>query len=231
MATVRDIVEIFRSLAAPQADELQLFRKHLGLLNAGQRAFWRVLTSRKQFNNWFVVFSQSTTPAGTDYFAPLANGTREYNLPPNFHHLRAIECLTSGYEYLRFTRGNLETHDFREGRALGSGSPFGGEALYDIIGVNPGRFVLAQHPPVALDARLMYCRVATAFTALGDALTDFPGEAPELIAQWCATKFLLGADFSKWQGFERQWQNDIDQFVFAESRDDTGPSLVEGFLE
>lgn len=231
MATVQEIVNLFRSLAAPQMDEMQLFRKHLPLINAGQRKLWQVLTSRKPMNNWFVVFSQSTTPANSDYFPPFDAATREYALPPNFHHLRLAECLTSGYEGLLLTKTSIDSPDFRAGRALTSASPFGGEALYDIIGVNPGRMMLAQYPPAALDVRLSYCRVTTAFTALSDSLTDFPDSAPELIAQWCATKFLLGSDFAKWQGFERQWQNDIDQFVFNETRDDSGPSIAEGFLE
>lgn len=231
MATVQDIVNIFRSLAAAQMDELQLFHKHLPLLNAGQRKLWQVLTSRHPMNNWFVVFSQSTTPANSDYFAPLATTTREYALPPNFHHLRLAECLTSGYEHLKFTKTFLDSADFKVARELTGSNPFNGEALYDIIGASPGSFMLAQYPPAALNVRLAYCRVATPFTVITNSLNDFPDSAPELIAQWCATKFLLGSDFDKWQGFERQWMNDIDSFVFGETRDDTGPSIAEGFLE
>lgn len=231
MATVRDIIDLFRSLSTPQANEFELFKKHLPLINAGQRKLWQVLTSRKPMNNWFVVFSQASNGAGADYFAPLAVGTREYALPPNFHHLRLIEPLSTGYENVLFTKTSMDSPDFRAGRALTSANQFGSEALYDIIGVNPGRMMLAQYPPAAIELRLSYVRICTPFTAITDVLTDFPDMAPELIARWCATQLLLGNDFDKWQSFEGQWRSEIDQFVFGETRDDTGPSIAEGFLE
>src|SRR5574342_953096 len=132
MATVRDIVNLFGSLTPGQNDELSIFRKHIGLFNAGIRKFHSVLTTRRPENNWFVVSSQSTTPGQDDYFAPLVIGTREYALPPNFHHMRMIESLTDSYTAIKFRKLSMTSPDFKETREFTSATQFGFEALYDI---------------------------------------------------------------------------------------------------
>lgn len=231
MATLQDVLALFRSLVASTRDEMELFNKNLPLFNAGQRALWKILTSREPMSNWFVVSSQATTPTNPDYFGPLVLGTREYTLPTNFHHLRLIECVTSEYEHTKFIKGAMDSQSFKDVREYLSTDPWGAEILYDIIGVNPGKIMFAQYPPAALELKLWYGRTPTVLTARTDSLNDFPIEAPEMIAQWSAMKFLVGAQPADWRAFQVQWQADIEQMVFGESRDNTAPIVVEGFLE
>lgn len=231
MATLQDVVDLFRSIAAPERDELSIFRKHLPLLNAAQRAVWKILTSRKPMNNWFVVPSQSTTPANPDYFGPLAVGTREYALPSNFHQMRLIESITAGYEHTKFGKEPIDSPAFKETREFGAETPFGIEVLYDIIGERPGKMMFASYPPAALQLRLWYVRTPTVLAAITDSLNDFPIEAPDLMARWAAGNFLLGSDFGKWADFERQWSTEVERSVFGDNRDNTAPTLVLGFLE
>ena len=229
--TLQYIADLFKGIVAPEKDVVQLFERHLPLFNASQLAVWKILTSRKPFNNWFVVQSQSSTPAAADYFGPLVTTTREYALPPNFKHLRLIESLTAGYEHLRFIKSNLDDEDFREGRRLTSNNEFTTDVLYDIAGVNPGTMVFSRYPPAALTLRLWYVRTPTELTARGDVLSDFPIEAIPLMARWAAGNFLLGADPRKWEAFERQWSTEVDRMVFGEMRDDTGSITAKGYLE
>jgi len=229
--TLQDVVNLFRSLTAPQSDELEIFRKHVGLYNAAQLAVWKILTSRKPMNNWFVVESQGTSALAVDYFAPLAVGTRDYALPPNFHHIRLIECATTDYVGTKFRKDNMDSPQFKEAREATSATPFGSEVLYDIIGTNPGRIMFSGYPPAALDVRLWYCKSPAKLTLLADSLDEFPPESIALMARWAVTQFLLGADQGKWADFERQWSTEIERAVFGDMRDDTGPTVVQGFLE
>lgn len=231
MATVQDVVDLFRSIAGPERDELSLFRKHLPLLNAAQRSVWKILTSRKPMNNPFVVSSQSATPSNPDYFGPLVVGTREYALPGNFHQLRLIECITDGYEHTKFRKEPIDSPAFKETREFGTGTPFGLESLYDIIGERPGKIMFAGYPPTALQLRLWYVRTPTVLVAITDSLNDFPIEGPDLMARWAAGNFLLGSDFGKWSDFERQWSTEVERSVFGDNRDNTAPTVVQGFLE
>jgi hypothetical protein len=231
MPTFADAIDLFKTLAAADRHQLESFDQHLPGFNAAQRALWKILTTRKKMNNWFVVASQASTPANPDYFGPLAVSSREYPLPPNFHHLRLIECVTASYEHVRFTKEPIDSPLFKQGREYAVDSPFGSEAIYDIIGTGAGRMMLAQFPPAVLELKLWYCRHPTVLVARTDSLNDFPIEAPELLSQWVIMKFKVGADAVKWAEFVEQWRADVEQLVFGETRDDTAPTIVQGFME
>lgn len=229
--SVEYLVSLFGSMTMADYNVMQLFNRHLPILNAAQTAVWKLLTTRKRHNNWFVVPSQAATPAGSDYFAAVTQAAREYTLPPSFHHLRLIEPVPAAYDYLRFDRCGMDTQSFRELRASPPATVWGDRVAYDIVGANPGRIMFGEYPPASIELRLWFCRTPTEITAITGTLSEFPIETIPLMASWAAAKIRLGIKPAEWQGFKMQWQGEVEEIVFGDTRDDTGPTVAVGYLE
>jgi hypothetical protein len=229
-STVRDIVTLFDALAGQGAKGSNPDTK-ITLLNSGKDEFWKILVGSNPQENWFLVESQSATPANDDYFPPLTASARSYALPPNFHQMRYIEVVDSGFKHLRFEKGNLDTGGFRQLRSQTTTS-FDSEVLYDIVGTNPGSLLFALLPPSAMTLTLGYIRKPTKWAALTDTAPDeFPESSHELIAEWAVKRTILGVGDRRFIDFEREWQERVARWMRVYRRDNTGPDVVEGFFE
>lgn len=116
---------------------------------------------RKLKDDYFDV--QRTSLDGTVYILDTAYactgfqivaGTREYTLPPDFHELRLIECITSGHEALRFVFRRLAHPDMIAARAQTQNLTPASEMYYALIGERT--LSIAPATDTTLDLRLTY---------------------------------------------------------------------------
>lgn len=99
----------------------------------------------------------SLTILGETYAASsfkITSGTSDYTLPPDFAEMRAMEVITSGYEWVLFRFRDLAKDEFRAARMLTDNfSP--SEFLVDIFG-EPAQMRIAPKSDTALDLRITY---------------------------------------------------------------------------
>jgi hypothetical protein len=176
-------------MAAPQVSLLTLrtsVREHLDepsavfwsdarlnrIINRAKDEIW--LEVRKLKRGYFEIERTSldgaVTILGTSYatsgFAIVA-GTATYTLPPDFAELTLMECLTSGYEWVRFVLMPKQHTAFRTALTLTvNQTP---TIIYaDIEGERTLR--IAPKSNMALDVRLTYVRILPDLSLDADAL-------------------------------------------------------------
>lgn len=232
IVTVRDVADLLVAIIPDLRDPVRLPSK-LPLFNAAVVATWRILVSRANQQNWFVVNSQSTDPTQPNYFPKLQVGQRDYPLPQNFHQLRQIEVLTPGFQDTIFSKANIDRQGFIADRASPEQAPStsSGFMYYDFIGANPGTFLLSKSPSVQLDILLRYVRHPLKVTSLADSLDDFPLDVVPMMAEYCAKANVLGMQDGRFTAFVNEWSGQVEDFVFSERRDNSDRRVVVGMFE
>lgn len=228
--TVRDVADLLAAIIPDLRDPVRLPSK-LPLFNAAVVATWRVLVNRQTQHNWFVVSSESTDPTLPNYFPKLEPGQREYPLPQNFHQLRAIEVLTQAFRDVVFTKANLDRSGFIADRASPEQVQTSGFMYYDIIGANPGSFLVSKSPSTEIDAMLRYVRKPDKITSLDSSLDDFPVDVVPSMAEYLAKANTLGMQDGRFTAFVGEWSAAVDDLVFGERRDNTDRQVVVGMFE
>lgn len=125
------------------------------------RAMHRVWTEgRKLKDDFFAVTRSSTdgslTILGETYVASsfqIAASTRDYTLPHDFVEMRLIECITSGYEWVRFVSMDIAHPDMRTLLEIADNQDPSAFA-FDIIGERTMR--IAPMSATTLDLRITY---------------------------------------------------------------------------
>lgn len=181
----------------------------LSLINEGKDEVWAILKDLRA--DWFVKSSQSATSTADDYFGLLATNTREYNLPADFHEMKFIEVLTSGYETLEFVYTDMTHSDFKDARryaTLNNDSSLSASLYhYDIVGQRT--FILAEYPIAVLELRLWYVRWITDLE-LDTALTEVLHPYAKRITDYAVRKQILSSqDASLWQAWRDEWSESV----------------------
>lgn len=199
----------------------------LSYLNEGKDAVWAILKEAKQGH--LKTASQFTVSTALNYFAPIIPGTREYSLPLDFRDMEFIECLTPGYEDIKFTylrQNNPRYQEARKGAtALGSGAPGQWEFYYDILGNRTISF--AQYTPNNLNVVLWYSR------AIADIDPDSPIDGiimpyPRLIATYGVKRATIALqDLALFDRWKEEWKEQIlSAAATAGERQDADPEFV-----
>lgn len=150
--------------AIPKADKI-------AAIDEAQHELWRLLVLSDR--GWFVVQSQSDTPADDDYFPDLTNGTKEYDLPPNFFQMYYVQASGGAADYwLNFEP--MSGKDFKDNRRKTSNvSSTEKQYYYDVVGHDPRRLVMAEDIPSAvspLGVTLFYVKFLDRLTAETDSI-------------------------------------------------------------
>lgn len=147
--------------------------QYLSFINEGVSEIWSVIKSLDL--DYFTNSSEDTDATQDNAFLDLSTAKREYALPAECRELRALECLTVGFEDRVFEYRQFNDPIFQEARreSTASGSAtatsFSGTRnryYYTIFGT---QFILAQYPESALNLKLWYIK------AINDvSVADFP---------------------------------------------------------
>lgn len=158
----------------------------------------------------------------------LASGTTRYTLPPDVAELKLIECITSGYEWLRFTFKDLTHPDFRYWRSVtDSLDPRG--FLVDLTGERT--MVIAPKPNRALDLRINYVPILDTLTT-GTDTVQVPHPlwlvVLDLATQRAQQMGEASPAFAIWQ---QSAMLTVRQFMAAHSRQTQDPEYAVGTFE
>ena len=96
-------------------------------------------------------------------------GTTDYNLPPDFSEMKLVECITSGYEQIRFIYRDMNNPEFRSLRAIVDNVTPSDYFLFDIFQDSAIR--IAPKTDTTLDLRLTYVQIIADLVADSDRLT------------------------------------------------------------
>jgi len=199
----------------------------LSFAEDGMQEVWAVIKSFDQ--DYFGDQSQNTDSTAEDtYFATLSTSTRDYELPQGCREVRGIQCLTSGFEYIRFFQVPFESNDFQRARraATASGSNHaGGEYHFTVFGT---RLVLAEFPEANVDIQLWYIKSLNKLavdTVISDILYPFSGKIVEYAVQKATASAREAEMTVVWQ---QQWKQSV--VTLGES---TGPraSVTPMFID
>lgn len=229
MATVQSVITKLDTLLLQGRDNFRIPTK-IALLDQAKTEAWRVLAGSHGQANWFGHESQAITSTADDYFGPLSTAVRDYPLPNNFFQLRDIEVVTSGKEGIHFERSNVDDDRFQRERA--SQQAFTRRVLYALWGAQPGQIRFSLFPESVLELRLLYLREPTDWIAEGGTEPDeFPNVAHGFIAEWAATRAILGVGDRRFGAFKQEWMERLERVLSSFERDSSEPVIVDGFLE
>lgn len=157
-------------------------------------------------------------------------GQTDYPLPPDFDTLLTIECITSGFEDLDFTRLSISDPEFRAARALRDNQEPSGEVYYDIIG-EPAVLRIAPKLSRTLDVRVTY---VAALADLADDDADrliLPNPLYLAVADY-AVMFALRQDRSPDAGtYEASGDKIIAEKFGADHRQTQDVNVARAYLE
>lgn len=199
------------------------------------RAKDRVWTEvRKAQQDFFAVTRSSTdgtlTILGETYPASsfaIAPSVRDYTLPPDCVELREIECLTTGWEQVRFSKRTLADPQFRTALSRITPEQPGG-FLYAVLGERTMRVVPLSD--MALDLRLTYIAVVPDLVATTD-LLEMPYALHGAVEEYATADCLMGDRAPESAAWEARGNSSIARFLGANERATTEPEYVIGYLE
>lgn len=165
------------------------------------RAKDRVWTRLRALNEYYCTITRTSndgafTIQGESYNTSsfrIVAGTSDYALPPDFDQMSAIECITSGFEDLSFTRLDINDPEFRAIRSLVDNQSPVDELFYDII-QEPAVLRIAPKSDTTLDLRITYVQTLADLSADTDRLT-LPNPLYIAVCDY-ATSFALRQDRS-----------------------------------
>lgn len=201
-------------------------------LNRAKDRCWTEV--RKAAQDFFAITRSSTDGAltilGESYPASsfaIAPGVRDYVLPPDCAEIRAIECITSGQEHVRFRRQTLSDTRFRT--ALVDQTPQSpGGFLYAILGERTMR--IAPLSDTALDVRLTYIAILPDLVAPSDPL-EMPYALHGAVEEYATADCLMMDRAPESAAWEARGNSSIARFLGANERATTDPEYVSGYLE
>lgn len=205
----------------------------ISYINEGKDEIWAILKGTRE--DYFLQSSQSTTANDDNYFAKLSTTSREFTLPKDFHQMRMIEVLDSGYEEVDFEYKPMSSAEFVEERraSTSTSSPTSNRNTYLYTIGGKDQLILAQFPEIAFELRLWYTRSLPNLTLSGGSNLDeimFPFN--NKIALFAAKRAMLPLqDPRMWQAWREEWREAIRSVeATAEQRDATGIKLVQDFV-
>ena len=178
------------------------------------------------------------TILGVSYAASsfaIVSGTTSYTLPPDLLDLRLIECITSGYEWVRFTYRPITDPEFIALRQITTAQGPGAH-LFSIVGER----TLLITPPInmALALRLSYIpSTVIQATAAGATKNEFSADSDELmlpyelgyaveeVATWRAKLQDSDPGMQAWMAVA---QESVRRWIGSDSRQSQDPTFVAG---
>jgi hypothetical protein len=158
----------------------------------------------------------------------IAASTTNYTLPPDVAEVKLIDCITSGYEHVRFVFKDRAHPDFRAARQIVETLDPSVGFYCDLMGERT--LVIAPKSNRALDLRLSYMPILGTLTATTDTL-QVP-HALWLAVLDIATKRAQMKDrdssFIMW---EEEAQATIARFFGSNARQTSDPMIVQGLFE
>ena len=201
------------------------------------RAKDRVWNRLKAANEYYCTVTRTSndgalTIQGESYTASafrIVAGTSDYVLPPDLDTLSIIECITSGYEDLTFTRIDINDPEFRAARSLTDNQTPGGEIFFDIINEPPSMRIVPKLS-TTLDLRITYVATLADLSSDTDRLT-LPNPLYLAVCDY-ATMFALRQDRSPDAGtYESSGDKIIAEKFGADFRQTQDVQVARGFLE
>ena len=160
MATVQNLIDIWRikagglrdSLPGQEADQIKL-------LNAAKEMVWQHLVAAGRANggngNWFI---KSGTVA-------VSTGERDKDLAVDVHDVMLVECLTSGWEAVKFEGTDFYKTVFRDSRrTAGNAGPAVSPRFYVIAGDYQPKIMLDRAPDANITLTYWYTAVLAEWT-------------------------------------------------------------------
>lgn len=206
-------------------------RALMSYINQAKDEIWTVIKELK--DEYFQVFSQSTSPTSDYYFPPLTTNNREYTLPEDLRSIEFIEVVTPGYTDIEFKYRKLNSKDFREARkeanTLGGSQPTNNvdEMIYSIAGQD--QFVLASYPPADITITLWYTRALPDYE-MSDVISEILCPYSKKIAEYAARRVMMASDLTAFTVWTATWKEsliNLDQA--AAQRNDSDAEFAEEF--
>ena len=201
-------------------------------INAAKDRVWAEV--RKAGLDYFVVTRSSTDGAltilGESYAAgsfAIAASTRDYLLPPDFAEMRAIECISSGHEHVRFTARPLSDPQFRGALALTQAMAPAG-FLYTIVADRTLR--VAPLCDQVLDLRLSYVALLPDLAANTDT-TGLPYATDRAVEEYATADCLMADRAPEAAAWEARGNATVARFLGSTQRMTTEPEFAVGYLE
>lgn len=229
-----------RTMVRDQLDEVSpTFWSEAQLTRYINRARRRVWNRLKALNEYYCAISRTSldgalTIQGESYAAAsfqIVAGVADYTLPPDFASMSAIECITSGYEDLTFTKRDINHPEFRAARvqaAIDNVSPVG-EVLFCILG-EPAFMRIAPTSDTTLNLRITYIPTQADLADDTDRLV-LPSPAEQAVVDY-ATMYALRQDRSPDAGtYESSGNTLIAEEFGSDSRQTQDPQSARGYLE
>ena len=199
----------------------------ISFINEGKDELWEAFITSA--DDYFVQ-STTTTAGQTNTLATLSTTTREYTLPSDCLAPRFIECVTPGFEYIRFVYRKITHPDFQEQRRSATQSGSDASSLtfqtyyYTIVGKNTIMF--AAFPETAFTIKVWYVRALPDLVNLGDALDEMVQPLARRITDYVVKQIQLIKDPNAWVAWKEDWKDKIALTVEAASpRDETTPTF------
>ena len=207
-------------------------RQIIGYLDQAYHLVW--LEVKKLKADYYTVertsLDGSVTILGEAYatssFALVANTTR-YTLPPDTAEVKLIECITSGYEAVRFTFRDRTHPTFQALRQWTTAvEPTG--FLVDLSGERS--MVIAPSPNRALDLRLTYVPILDDLTTGTDTL-QLPHPLWLAVVDIATKRAQMKDSNSNFIMWERDAQTTVQRFLSSHARQTQDPEYVTGAFE
>lgn len=207
-------------------------RALLTYLNLGKDEVWGV--TKELYEEYFQVFSQSTTPTNDFYFAPLTTNTRNYTLPADLRSIEYIECTTPSYQGTQFVYRKLNSPEFRQERSqsnqLAGPDTNNNVNVYNYTIAGKNQFVLASYPAVPMTLILWYTRALPDFEA-SDVVDEILFPFSKKLAEFAAKRAMLAdQDAGQFAAWKSEWRESLINLVQAEgTRNDADATFVQDF--
>lgn len=225
------LVDMTNDLLAGYANGVDS-RALMTFLNMGKDEVWEV--TKELHDEYFQVFSQSTSPTSDYYFPVLNTATRSYTLPADLRSIEFIEVTSATFCGNEFVYAKLNSPEFREERR--SSNALGGpdtnnnrnKFLYSIAGKD--QFVMASYPPANLTLVLWYTRALPDFEA-SDVVSEILFPFSKKLAEYAAKRVMLAdQDAGQFAAWRTEWRDSLINLVqSSSSRNDADPQFVEDF--
>jgi hypothetical protein len=203
----------------------------LGALNLAKDKIWALIVANDMDEKWFVEQSQFGDSGAANYFTAMLAGFDTFDMPRDFHQLKAINVTTSGKEDYTFTRGSVGDDAWKLRREdMIAGTVFR-DVLYDIVGPSPGSLVVPYALPELLEAVIFYSASSLDWTDDADEVTDFPPAMLSLITHTAASILQYGMTDDRYQKYENGLEARVRTALKTIRRDETQPEYAEGVFE
>lgn len=205
------------------------------LLRSINRARDRVWTEVKRLKDDYFLVSRTSldgtlTILAESYAATsfqIVAGTKEYALPFDVSELKLIECLTSGYEHVRFVHHDLASPEVRALRELTtSQSP--SLFAFDLIGERT--LTIAPASDTTLNLRLWYVPILDDLVADTDTL-QMPHALYTAVEEFATARSLVQDRAAEAATWEQMGLATVQRFMGAHRRQTQDPEMVRLYME